>query len=120
MHARLTIKVGTSVMCPPDSVRSLSQRYGSTSDALTFYYFDVGHYLENTGNTTLHFLEIFDTGRFIQLVIVFEYHSRFGMWQIVSRISASHRYSKIDLRSYSWSRLLIVCFSGSHLRLRNL
>ncbi len=26
--------------------------------------YDVGHYLENTGNTTLHFLEIFDTGRF--------------------------------------------------------
>jgi oxalate decarboxylase/phosphoglucose isomerase-like protein (cupin superfamily) len=31
---------------------------------LPSFYFDVGHYLENTGNTTLHFLEIFDTGRF--------------------------------------------------------
>ena len=48
-------------MCPRASVRRLSS---STSDALTFFYFDVGHYLENTGNTTLHFLEIFDTGRF--------------------------------------------------------
>jgi hypothetical protein len=31
---------------------------------LTFFYSDAGHYLENTGNTTLHYLEIFDTGRF--------------------------------------------------------
>jgi hypothetical protein len=83
----------------------------STPGVLTF---DVGHYLENTGNTTLHFLEIFDTGKFpTQHITVFQYHSLFGTWQIVSRISASPRYGKIDLQS-SCSCLPWVLVASTH------
>jgi len=47
--------------------------FAASSDARTFDYQDgdigyvpagFGHYVENTGNTTLHYLEIFDTDRF--------------------------------------------------------
>ena len=29
---------------------------------------DVGHYIENIGNTTLHYLEIFNTGELVRYI----------------------------------------------------
>ena len=87
MPARMTIRVEMSVMCPQASVRHQNRRYSCSSEELTFYVVDVGHYLENTGNTTLHFLEIFDTGGYpYSLSSIFEGRSRYGMSQTVSRI----------------------------------
>jgi hypothetical protein len=52
------------------------------------YTADVGHYIENTGNTTLHFLEIFNTGEVFDDVPTSYYSCLSLNWasQIVSRI----------------------------------
>ena len=62
---------------------------------------NLGHYVENIGNTTLHFLEIFNTGESL-IPLVFDLPSCSERTsQTVSRILASPRYSTNRLQPRS-------------------
>jgi hypothetical protein len=50
-------------MCPLPLVRHQIRRYKGSSESITY----LGHYVENIGNETLHYLEIFNAGETLMM-----------------------------------------------------
>jgi hypothetical protein len=65
MPALSITKAETSVLCPLPSVRHPVIFSAVATLTCAMY---VGHYIENIGNTTLHYLEIFNAGELVRSV----------------------------------------------------